>query len=131
MSEQPEVETFVRKEPDGTEQVRHFAPWPTGPGGQPQMQMRVVLVQVPEGDGGDSELRHLSYDDPPGMGVTPDQYREMLASAVAHSEDEGEFTEMLISAIGRDLVMAHGVSADVAIRAVMEFARKVYAEFRA
>jgi hypothetical protein len=66
MSEQPEVETFVRKEPDGTEQVRHFAPWPTGPGGQPQMQMRVVLVQVPEGDGGDSELRHLSYDDPPG-----------------------------------------------------------------
>lgn len=129
--DQPEIQTFVRRGPDGEERTHHFAPWPTDDGGQPSV--RVMMVEVPSGGDGEGggELRHLSYEDPPGahMGVTPDAWRAMLAQAVAVSDSEAEFVEMMVLALGRDLVMSHGVQPVVAIQAVMEFARKVYAEF--
>ena len=123
--DQPEIQTFVRKGPDGEEQIHHFAPWTAA---EPQAQM--VVMQLPASGGG-GELRHLSYDDPPGahLGVTPDDWRRMLAGAVEVSDSEHEFVEMLVMALGRDLVISHGVDPHVALHAVMDFARKVYAEF--
>lgn len=126
-----EIQTFVHVGQDGPDRIHHFAPWPTDEQGQPQV--RVMMIEVPADQetptGGGAPLRHLSYDDPPGIGTTPDEYRTVLASAVQHSDSEAEFTQMLVMALARDLVMAHGVHPHVAVPAVMDFARKVYAEF--
>jgi hypothetical protein len=125
-SNDPEIQTFVRRDPDGTERTHYFAPFPTGEDSEPDV---VHLVMVPvrreSGDG----LRHLSYEDPPGIGVTAGQWRDMLSRAVRASDSEAEFTEMLVVSLGRDLVLVHGCEPHVAYPAVVEFARKVYAEF--
>ena len=129
MSEKPEIQVlFVKLNKDGTvEKTHHFAPWPTGAGvipGSPNMG----LVPVPPDDGERPPLRHLTYDDPPGIGLTPDEYREMLAEQVRQCGSLERFMETVTKILVKDLVLAHGCHLEDAIPAVMEFAAKVYAE---
>lgn len=126
MQEQPEIERFVKMGPDGPERVHEFAPFPME-GDKPQVRM--LMVPVP-GDGS-GELRHLSYDDPPGLGGTEEEYKAMLARAVSQADDLEDFTSALLFALGKDLVFSHNVDPQRAVEAITEFAAKVYQEFRA
>ena len=87
----------------------------------------MMVIQLRGGGGG--ELRHLSYEDPPGVGVTEQEWRNLLAQAVYSAESEEEFVQMMVFALGKDLVLAHGCDPHVAIPAIIDFARKVYQEY--
>lgn len=124
-----EIETYVRKGDGGEQQVlnlRAFPGSPVSPGGPPHIQVMMMAL-----GGGDGELRHLSYDDPPGLGTDPFEWRDLLMRAAGQADDEQEFCQMLVMALGRDLVLAHGCEPHVAIPAIIEFARKVYADYLA
>ncbi len=130
MSEQRKIaEVFVKVGKDGTvERTHQFAPWPTGPQ-IPGSPPRFVAGFAAPDDGGPAPLRHLTYDDPPGIGLTPDEYRAILANQVRECGTLELFTETVTRILVRDLVVAHGCRAEDAIPAVMAFAAKVYAEF--
>lgn len=132
-NEHDDVQTFVRKGPGGEQQSMTLVPWQgaAGPGGQEPGPRGgpVAMMVIQLGGGGDGELRHLSYDDPPGFG-SPEEWRELLARAVQQADDEEEFCRMLVMVLGKDLVLSHGCDPHVAIPAIIEFARKVYQENR-
>ena len=73
-------------------------------------------------------LPHLSFDDPP-VDMTEESYRELLIGAARESESQGEFTIALMCALGRDLIVSHGVSPAVALPAVTAFAVLLYADY--
>ena len=130
MSETPEIQVdFVKVAKDGTVERQHrFEPWPTGQD-QAMGVPHVFAMELPRGDGEHKPVRHVTYDDPPGIGVTPEEYRELLSEKVREAGSLIRFVEALTQALVADNVISHGCDAEDAIPAVMEFAAKVYAEF--
>lgn len=125
-----EIETYVRKGDGGEQQVLNLRPWPgteDAAAGVPRVQVALVVGMGMSGGGG--ELRHLSYDDPPGMYTEPGEWRALLMRAAASADDEHEFCQMLVMVLGNDLVRSHGCDPHEAIPAIVEFAKKVYAEY--
>jgi len=131
MSEQPEIQvTFVKLAKDGAvEKTHQFEPWPTDPPREPGLRPRIMLGFVVPDDGERRPLRHLTYDDPPGIDSSPEQYRAMLAATAQQAGSLERFVECVTQVLVQDLVVAHGCHPEDAIPAVMEFAAKVYAEF--
>jgi len=121
--EDPHVQVaFVKIGEDGkVERTHRFAPW------DPQQQP-VPGVEPSPGSAERPTARHVSYDDPPGVNITPDQYRAMLAFQVHECGDLETFVMVVARILINDNVAAHGVSPHDAIPAVMEFVTKVYAE---
>lgn len=122
-----EIETYVRKGDDGQQHTLNLRQWPGSPvsaDGPPHIQVMMVAL-----GGGDGELRHLSYDDPPGLHPEAGEWRDLLMRAAAQADDEHEFCQMLVMVLGKDLVLSHGCDPHVAIPAIVEFARKVYADY--
>lgn len=120
MSE-PDVQVmFVRVGKDGTVQKTHrFEPW------DPQQ----ALPGTVPGNEERPAVRHVTYEDPPGTGLSSDEYREMLRATVQQCGSLERFVETLAMILVNDNVQAHGVHMHDAVPAVMEFALKVYAEF--
>lgn len=102
--------------------------WLSGPG-VPQgelgvdQQAKIVVVPV-EGDG---ELRHLQWDDPPGD-LTPEQYENMMRERAREADSAGNLAIDLMPGLAGDLIFVHGVNPVNAVEAVLEFARRLYAE---
>jgi len=130
-NEHDDVQTFVRKGPDGEQQSMTLVPWQGAAGAGAQeaaTEGGPVAMMVIRIGGGGGQLRHLSYDDPPGE-ATEQEWRELLSQAVQTADDEQEFVQMLVFVLGMDLVRSHGCHPHEAIPAIVEFARKVYQEY--
>ena len=119
--ENPDVQVvFVKIGEDGkVERTHHFEPF------DPQHPLPAMVEGVEERPA----VRHVTYDDPPGIGLTSDEYRELLRGTVQHCGDLESFVQTVSKILINDNIQAHGVHPQDAVPAVMEFALKVYAEF--
>ena len=119
--ENPEVQVmFVKIGEDGkVERTHHFEPF------DPLHPLPAMVEGVEERPA----VRHVTYDDPPGIGLTSDEYRAMLATTVEQTGNLEMFVQTVSRILITDNIRAHGVHPQDAVPAVMEFAMKVYAEF--
>lgn len=126
MSEGSEIQKFVRTEQDGQRREFQFAPFPVGPQESSEPEMMIVPLSALIGEG-DGELRHLAYDDPP-HNMTEQEWRETLSDGARVAVNEEHFVQSLVRALTKDLIVSHGCHPAVAIPAIIEFGKKVYAE---
>jgi hypothetical protein len=86
--------------------------------------------EVPATGTEDRPIPHLTYDDPPG-GMDADGYKAILYKAARELPGEELFLMMLLQSLGPDLIDTHGVDPEVAVAAIEEFGKKVFAEANA
>jgi len=118
--ENPDVQViFVKIGENGkVERTHHFEPF------DPQHPLPAMTEGVEQRPA----VRHVTYEDPPGIGVTPDEYRSMLAATIHQTGSLEMFVEAMVRILVNDNIKAHGVHPEDAVPAVTEFALKVYAE---
>jgi hypothetical protein len=106
----------------------HIAVQMIGPDGQ-------ELMLVPEGREPPREWHlddifpHTSLDDPPGE-ATPEEYKQLILGVLSEAADLEEFTIEVSRGLGPDLVLSHGVEPNLAMQVCMDFAKKIYKEYR-
>ena len=77
----------------------------------------------------DDIFPHTSFDDPP-HGKTPQEYKDLLLGVLSESMDLEDFTVRVSAGLGADMVMSHGVPEELAMHACMDFATKIYKEYK-
>jgi hypothetical protein len=75
-------------------------------------------------------IPHVRYDDPPG-GMDEDGYKATLYKVAREMPGEELFMMMLLQSLGPDLIDTHGIDPEVAVKAIEEFGKKVFAEANA